>query len=64
MKIFDIFPIFAQNMDCVYHNLFLKQKQEKYVYPCIPQFYYIKVGCKGVYIVRACLHNGLSDFDT
>ena len=26
----------------------------KNVYPCKPQFYYIKVGCKGVYITRTC----------
>ena len=25
----------------------LEQKQENNVYPCKPQFYYIKVGCKG-----------------
>ena len=25
-----------------------------HVYPCKPQFYYIKVGCKGVYIIRTC----------
>ena len=25
-------------------------------YPCKPQFYYIKVGCKGVFISRTCLH--------
>ena len=24
------------------------------VYPCIPQFYYIEVGFKGVYISRTC----------
>ena len=27
------------------------------LYPCKPQFYYIKVGCKGVYISRTCLHD-------
>ena len=27
---------------------------EKKVYPCKPQFYYIKVGCKGVYITQTC----------
>ena len=30
------------------HNLFLEQKKENNVYPCKPQSYYIKVGCKGV----------------
>ena len=27
------------------------------VYPCKPQFFYIKVGCKGVFITRTCLHD-------
>ena len=31
------------------HNLCFRAKKEKNVYPCKPQFYYIKVGCKGVY---------------
>ena len=25
-----------------------------YILPCKPQFYYIKVGCKGVYITQTC----------
>ena len=25
---------------------------------CKPQFYYINVGCKGVFITRTCLHDG------
>ena len=33
------------------------------VYPCKPQFYYIKVGCKGVFITRTCLHDVL-DIET
>ena len=58
----DIFIIFAQNIDCGYtlqvvllstHNLcFRAKKIGKNVYPCKPQFHYIKVGCKGV-----CLHD-------
>ena len=40
----DIFLIFAA-------------KIRKNVYPCTPQFYYIKVECKGVYIIRTCLHD-------
>ena len=32
----------------------LDQKQENYVYPCKPQFFYIKVGFTGVYISRTC----------
>ena len=35
----DIFHISAQNIDCGY-------SLELPVYPCIPQFYYIKVGFK------------------
>ena len=35
-------------------SMFLEQKYEKYVYPCIPQFYYIKVGFKGVIIAPTC----------
>ena len=35
----------------------LKQKYEKIVNPCTPQFHYIKVGCKGVFITRTCLHD-------
>ena len=29
-------------------------KHRLWVHPCIPQFYYIKVGYKGVYISRIC----------
>ena len=36
------------------HNLYFGAKIRKKVYPCIPQFYYIKVGFKGVYISRTC----------
>ena len=38
--------------------MFLSKYKEKkvYMYPCTPQFYYIKVGCKGVFITRTCLH--------
>ena len=47
---FDIFLILAQNIDCGYT---LEPPRQK-VYPCIPQFYYIKVGYKGVFISRTC----------
>ena len=30
-------------------------KNKKNVYPCKPHFYYIKVGCKGVF-TRTCFH--------
>ena len=58
----DIFHISAQNIDCGYsleaeavlmstHNLFLSRNKKNNVYPCKPQFYYIKVGFKGVKII-------------
>ena len=57
MKNCDIFLIFAQNINCEAdltrtQNLYFGAKVKKNVYPCKPQFYYIKVGCKGVYITR------------
>ena len=53
MKNCDVFVIFAQNIDCEAvltstHNLCFRAKIRKNVYPCKHQFYYIKVGCKGV----------------
>ena len=27
------------------------------LYPCKPQFYYIKVGCKGVFVTRTCFRD-------
>ena len=39
------------------HNLCFRAKIRKSVYPCKPQFYYIKVGCKGVLFSRTCLHD-------
>ena len=61
----DIFHISAQNIDCGYslepprpggsneypQSMFYAVKRKKYVYPCKPQFYYIKVGFKGVKII-------------
>ena len=60
MKNSDIFQISAQNIDCGYsleppqrggsneypQSMFLSWKKEN-VYPCKPQFYFIKVGFKG-----------------
>ena len=72
-KNFDIFNIFAQNIDCGYmleppqwggsnkypQSIFwIKSKKNVYIYPCKPQFYYIKVGYKGVYMTLTCLYNG------
>ena len=36
------------------HDLCFGAKIRKNVYPCKSQFYYIKVGCKGVFITRTC----------
>ena len=61
----DIFHISAQNIDCGYslepprrggsneypQSMFLSRNKKNNVYPCKPQFYYIKVGFKGVKIV-------------
>ena len=64
-KKYDIFHIFAHNIDCGYlletpwwggsneypQSMFLSRNKKNNVYPCIPQFYYIKVGFKGVKII-------------
>ena len=61
----DIFRISAQNIDCGYslepprrggsneypQSMFLSRNNKNNVYPCKPQFYYIKVGFKGVKII-------------
>ena len=58
----DIFHISAQNIDCGYslepprrggsneypQSVFLRRNKTNNEYPCIPQFYYIKEGFKGV----------------
>ena len=58
----DIFHISAQNIDCGYslepprrggsngypQSMFPSRNKKNNVYPCKPQFYYIKVGFKGV----------------
>ena len=36
------------------HNLCFRAKIRKNEYPCKPQFYYIKVECKGVFITQTC----------
>ena len=65
IKISDIFHISAQNIDCGYslepprrggsneypQSMFLSRNKKNNVYPCKPQFYYIKVGFKGVKII-------------
>ena len=61
----DIFLTFAHNIDCgnslelpqrgasnKYPQSMLLRRNKKYnVYPCKPQFYYIKLGFKGVKII-------------
>ena len=61
----DIFHISAQNIDCRYslepprqggsneypQSMFLSRNKKNNVYPCKLQFYYIKVGFKGVKII-------------
>ena len=61
----DIFHISAQNIDCGYslepprrggsneysQSMFLSRNKKNNVYPCKPQFYYIKMGFKGVKII-------------
>ena len=61
----DISHVSAQNIDCGYslepprqggsnvypQSMFLSRNKKNNVYPCKPQFYYIKVGFKGVNII-------------
>ena len=63
----DIFHTSAQNIDCEYsselpqcsnsneypQSMFLSRNKKNNVYPCKPQFYYIKVGFKWVNIIQA-----------
>ena len=65
IKISAIFHISVQNLDCGYslelpwrggsneypQYMFLSRNKKNKVYPCKPQFYYIKVGFKGVKII-------------
>ena len=53
----DIFHISAQNIDCGYSLervptiYVLSRNKKNNEYPCKPQFYYIKMGFKGVKII-------------
>ena len=61
----DIFHISAQNIDCRYssepprrggsneypQSMIFSRNKSNNVYPCKPQFYYIKAGFKGVKII-------------
>ena len=65
MKYLDILHISAQNINCEYsleppwqgssneypQSMFLSRNKQNNVYPCKPQFYYIKVGFMGVKII-------------
>ena len=62
----NIFHISAQNIDCGYslesprrggsneypQSMFLSRSKKNNAYPCKPQFYYIRVGFKGVKFYR------------
>ena len=68
---FEMFHISSGNMDCGYalepplwggsnkypQSMFLSINKKNNVYPCKPQFYYIKVGLKGIKIVEACFRD-------
>ena len=65
IRYMDIFHISVQNIDCGYsleppprdgsneypQSMFLSRNKKNNVYPCKPQFYYIKVGFKEVKII-------------
>ena len=65
------FHISAQNIDCGYslepprrggsneysQSMFLSRNKKNNVYPCKPQFYYTKVGFKGVNIISVCFRD-------
>ena len=65
MKNSDIFHNSAQNIDCGYllellrwgssnkypQYMCLNRNKKNNIYPCKPQFYFIKVGFKGVKII-------------
>ena len=38
-------------------SMFLRRNKKNKVYPCKPQFYYIKVGFKEVKIIYACFRD-------
>ena len=42
----------------------LSKNKKNNVYPCKPQFYYIKVGFKGVKIISACFRDGVDSTTT
>ena len=71
-----IFHISAQNIDCGYslepprggdsneypQSIFSGKNKKNNVYPGKPQFYYIKVGFKGVKIIWACFRDAVEEW--
>ena len=69
---FDIFLIFAQNIDCGYtleppqrgssneypQSMFWSKNKKNMYTPAYPSFAYIKVGFEGVYITQTCFPDG------
>ena len=41
--------------------MFLSRNKKNNAYPCKPQFYYIKVGFKGVNIIQVCFRDALEN---
>ena len=39
-------------------SMIFSRNKKNNVYPCKPKFYYIKVGFKGVKIIKACFRDG------
>ena len=76
MKNSDIFHISAQNIDCANslepprrggsneypQSMFSSRNKKNNVYPCKPQFHYIKVGLKRVKIIYACFRDVRGQF--
>ena len=74
IKILIFFQISAQNIDCGYslepprrggsneypQSMFSRRNKKNNVYPCKPQFYYIKEGFKGVKITLVCFRDVIS----
>ena len=72
----DIFHITAQSIDSGYslepprrggsneyqQSMFLSRNKKNRVYPFKPQFYYIKVGLKGVKIISVCFRYAMWSF--
>ena len=40
--------------------MFWSKNKKKKIYPCKPQFNYIKVGCKGMFVTRTCFRDGFT----